>query len=157
MSITVPQIDEWTQKRLKKSSGGWENDVLFCIFYGMESCGPCYGTWDRNPTVSKSYVRLVEIACEYLRHTKSVAELEKFCERVLNYGISYLNEYSKKRFSEQTAWILNLPEFTETLQRFISPFHASMPDTAAIAVDWQTARDEYKRKNPDIIPDAILD
>lgn len=166
MSITVSEIDEWAQRRFKTASSNWENDVLFCVFHGMENCGPCYGTWDRNPTVSKSYVRLVEIACEYLRDIRSTSELHVFCERVFNYGISSLNDSRKKRFAEQTAWMLNLPEFTEILQEFISPFSACIPDTPTIATDWQTARNEYKRRNPNtsnvmirtiILPDALFD
>jgi len=157
MSITVSEIDEWVERRFKKASGEWENDVLFCISHGMENCGPCYGTWDRNPTVSKSYVRLVEIACEYLRDTKNLSNLQTFCERVFNYGISYLNESRKKRFAEQTAWMLNLPEFAEILQEFISPLNACMPDTSMIATDWQLARSEYKRRNQESTPDAIFD
>lgn len=157
MSITVYEINEWVARRFKKASGEWENDVLFCIFHGMENCGPCYGTWDRNPTVSKSYVRLVEIACEYLRDIRSLSELQTFCERVFNYGISYLNESRKKRFAEQTAWMLNLSEFTSIVEEFISPLNALMPDTTAIAIDWQAARNEYKRRNQQVKPDPIFD
>lgn len=157
MSITVPEINEWAERRFKKTTGEWENDVLFCISYGMENCGPCYGTWDRNPTVSKSYVRLVEIACEYLRDVKSLSELQIFCERVFNYGISYLNQSRKKRFAEQTAWMLNLPEFAQILKGFIVPLNAPMPDTSTICTDWQAARAEYKRKNPQVQSDAIFD
>ena len=123
----------------------------------MENCGPCYGTWDRNPTVSKSYVRLVEIACEYLRDIKNVSELQTFCERVFNYGISYLNHSRKKRFAEQTAWLLNLPEFAKILEGYISPFNACMPDAPTICKDWQAARVEYKRRNPQVQQDFIFD
>ncbi|MDP3778485.1 MAG: hypothetical protein Q8R30_00355 [bacterium] len=157
MSLTIPQIDEWAKKRFKTASNEWETDVLFCISYGMENCGPCYGTWDRNPTVSKSYVRLVEIACEYLRHTKSTSELRIFCERVFNYGISYLNESRKKRFAEQTAWLLNLPEFIGIIEKFILPFNATVPDTTTVCTDWQTARAEYKRRNQQTQSDPIFD
>lgn len=157
MSITVSEINEWVARRFKKATGEWETDVLFCIFYGMENCGPCYGTWDRNPTVSKSYVRLVEIACEYLRDTRSISELRVFCKRVFDYGISYLNDSRKKRFAEQTAWMLNLPEFIGVVQEFILPINAVIPDTTTIAPNWQATRSEYKRQNPQTHQDAIFD
>ena len=99
--MTMEQINLWETKRLKKQNGEWENDVLCCVSHAMEECGPCYGTWDRNPTITWNYVRLVEIACEYLREKIDLEELDCFLQHILgggfSKGITYLNPSRKKR------------------------------------------------------------
>ncbi|QQG45556.1 MAG: hypothetical protein HYW89_01325 [Candidatus Sungiibacteriota bacterium] len=151
MGMTVEQINEWRLRRLKVD-GRWTSgeDLLDCIFEAMSGVGPCNGQWNRQPTVKWSYIRLVEIACEYFREHIDINLLRKFLHYLLvpslSGGITFLTPDQKCRFAGQLAWMLNLPGFVTTVATFLAPLGARMPDTDTVATDWLEARKEYKRR-----------
>lgn len=149
MAMNIEQINRWMTERLRRQDGTWDVDVLYCLFHAMEECGPCYSR-PGQPTVSAEYIRLVEIGCEYLRDTKYLAGLQRFLEEALSTefqrGVYMLNGPQRRRFAEQLAWLLNLAEFRNILREYVEPFGGNMPDRDTVALDWQDARSEYKRR-----------
>lgn len=66
------EIETWANERIKHANGTWAKDTMEGIFYLMENRGPCYWETPSGSELKEEYIKLVELACEYLIQTHDV-------------------------------------------------------------------------------------
>lgn len=82
--MSVTEINQWVERRLKTSYGGWVggiyfgmSDVMFCTLEAMSNrCCP------KNLEMAKEYERLVEVARDYLKGNPNDKESRRLIEVV---------------------------------------------------------------------------
>lgn len=70
--MSVATLNKWAQERMKTPEGGWSADTMSCILYGLENRAPY--TWERNEEAKQEYMRLIEVACTYLKEAGTLKD-----------------------------------------------------------------------------------
>lgn len=87
--MSIKDINEWANKRLKRPNGTWDTDTSDTIFNCLcNRCPPRDDLCDWNPNNKIEYMRLVEIACGYIKWANDI------------HGASILHRYLRRDFRE---------------------------------------------------------
>jgi hypothetical protein len=96
-------IDQWADMRVRLPDGAWDKETLDVIFNCMcTRCPPLFNLRLWNPNHREEYMRLLELACEYIKWAGDV------------HGAFILNGYLRRDFKthprEERKKIFNFTE-----------------------------------------------